>query len=387
MHCIQGSDAHRLTADPKNPKRLGIGDRATEFLLDEPTFDALAAVLRSKQFDRVRPARPADRPFDPLDVVRKEGASLVQSFHESVAQRGGKVAAILADICAFANTAGGAVYVGTRAGKVKIKGLVAPGQVEQQIRAGLDERITPPLTIKIDTLQSQNAKVLRIQVPKGGDAPYALDDYKFYVRDETGTNLAVRDEIVALIKDSLGFEQEAEEQAPEQAPTRSRQNGRGRARGKGSQPAAQPSGTAKAQTDGKAAGEEAPLAGDTPTLPADDTTFYLPQIGVEIVESEERNGHQYYTIRDLRNGNIIKNVTRKGARKLWSYAIQQYEDHPVQAAKVQWEGNVALVAAEKRAGKQRYDLALREGDKVRVFYGVTEDGMEGEWARFIQDEA
>ena len=27
MHCLQGSDAHRLTMDPKNPKRLGIGDR------------------------------------------------------------------------------------------------------------------------------------------------------------------------------------------------------------------------------------------------------------------------------------------------------------------------------------------------------------------------
>ncbi|MFN3982772.1 MAG: PHP domain-containing protein, partial [Caldilinea sp.] len=54
MHCLQGSDAHRLTMDPRNPKRLGIGDRATELLLDEPTFDAIAALLRSKQFDRVR---------------------------------------------------------------------------------------------------------------------------------------------------------------------------------------------------------------------------------------------------------------------------------------------------------------------------------------------
>ena len=57
MHCIQGSDAHRLKDDPKNPKRLGIGSRATEFLLDEPSFEAIAAVLRSKQFDRTRPAR------------------------------------------------------------------------------------------------------------------------------------------------------------------------------------------------------------------------------------------------------------------------------------------------------------------------------------------
>ena len=33
MHCIQGSDAHRLVRDPKDKNRLGIGDRVTEILL------------------------------------------------------------------------------------------------------------------------------------------------------------------------------------------------------------------------------------------------------------------------------------------------------------------------------------------------------------------
>ena len=56
-------------------------------------------------------------------------------------------------------------------------------------------------------MQSQNAKVLRLQVPKGIDLPYALDDNKIYVRDETETSLAVRDEIVALVKEALGFDQ------------------------------------------------------------------------------------------------------------------------------------------------------------------------------------
>ncbi|HXF64189.1 MAG TPA: hypothetical protein VNK95_21355, partial [Caldilineaceae bacterium] len=112
MHCIHGSDAHRLQADPKNPRRLGIGDRASEFLLEEASFEAIAAVLRSKQFDRTRPARPKDQPFDSLAVARAEGPSLIQSFHESASQRGGKLTAILNDICAFANTAGGSIYVG-----------------------------------------------------------------------------------------------------------------------------------------------------------------------------------------------------------------------------------------------------------------------------------
>ena len=33
MHCIQGSDAHRLLRDADNPKHLGVGDRVTEVLL------------------------------------------------------------------------------------------------------------------------------------------------------------------------------------------------------------------------------------------------------------------------------------------------------------------------------------------------------------------
>jgi hypothetical protein len=117
-----------------------------------------------------------------------------------------------------------------------------------------------------------------------------------------------------------------------------------------------------------------------------DDTFYLPQVGVEIVETEVRNGNRFHTIRDLRNNHVVKNVTRRGARKLWNYAIQQHEDSPVQADKVEWQEDIGMVNAEKRAGRTRYDLALREGGAIRVFYGVTEDGMEGRWSVFLQDE-
>ncbi|NJN81412.1 MAG: hypothetical protein HC802_03440 [Caldilineaceae bacterium] len=103
-------------------------------------------------------------------------------------------------------------------------------------------------------------------------------------------------------------------------------------------------------------------------------------------ERTKRQGLQYHSIRDLRNGHIIKNVTRKGARKLWNYAIQQHEDSPVDAAKVEWQGDVGMISSAKRAGKVRYDLALRENGSLRVFYGVTEDGMEGHWSAFVQEE-
>ncbi|MEZ4711068.1 MAG: putative DNA binding domain-containing protein [Caldilineaceae bacterium] len=361
MHCIQGSDAHRLVADPKNPKRLGLGDRATELLLEAQSFEAIASLLRSESFERTRPARPKDKPFDSVAAAREEGPSITQSFYESATQRGGRLTAILSDVCAFANTIGGTIYVGASYRKGPPTGLKNPQQVLDEIKSALAERITPPLECKMDIRQSEGVQVVRMLVPKGDDRPYCLDEYKFYIRDEAETNLAVRDEIVALVSEVLD-----ESQPQDQSSKESRRRGN-RRRGKSSQPLA-------ANEPAKA------------NSAAIDDAFYLPQVGVEIIETEQRNGHSVHSIRDMRNGHVIKNVTRRGSRKLWNYAIQQHEDHPVDEKKVQWQGDVGLVSVDKRAGKTRYDLALRENKQIRVFYGVTEDGMEGYWAAFLQDE-
>lgn len=381
MHCIQGSDAHRLNTDPKNNKRLGIGERATELLLDAPTFENIAALLRSNQFDRTRPSRAVDKPFDPLATAREEGPTILQSFHESANKRSGKLTGILADVCAFANTAGGVIYVGAGPRNDKPKGLANIKEVEEEIRTDLTERLTPPLPVKIDQFQSQGANILRLRVPKGENRPYCLDDNKFYVRDETDTSLAVRDEIVALIQEVL---MEAGKLAPPRNQGRQENRQRGDNTNRRQERPRPPENNQPEAVESKGEATETELS---PAIAIDASdAFYLPQVGVEIVYSEERNGTQFHTIRDLRNGHVITNVTRRGARKLWSYAIQQHEDKRVRADKVEWQGNVGLVRSQARAGKVRYDLALREGDQVRVFYGVTDDGMEGAWAAFVQEE-
>lgn len=364
MHCIQGSDAHRLVTDPKNPKRLGVGERITEMLLPDASFEAIHELLLTRSFDRTRSYRPKDQPVDYLAVARNEGANGVQSFHESANKRGGRQAAILADICAFANTDGGVVYLGASLRKGPVKGLPNPGQVQKEMQEALAERLTPPLDVKFETIQSDNAKVLRMSISEGPEKPYCLDGSKFYVRNDAETDLAVRDEIVALVVESVGSESTL---ANAVAGGRS-QNGRGR-RSRGQQTQ---SNIAQASKNGSP-----PKASDDP--------FYLPQMGVELVASESRNGTNYYVVRDLRNGRTVNNVTRRGARKLWNYAIAQAEDQPVDDGKVQWKGNVGMVRADKRAGKVRYDLALKENGNIRVFYGVTEDGMEGLWAQFVEE--
>ncbi len=114
-----------------------------------------------------------------------------------------------------------------------------------------------------------------------------------------------------------------------------------------------------------------------------------PRTGVEILGTETRKGEQYHIMRDLRNGNIVKNVTRSSARKLWHYAISQREANPVDLNQVQWagEGNIGLWKRYKRGGVIRYDLVQRDDGNVRVYYGVTDDGMHGPWQQFISDDA
>ena len=179
MHCIQGSDAHRLNRDPNDKNRLGVGDRVTEVLLPEPTFEALKALFLSNDFSHTRPFRATQAPFDHVIAARQQGTNIVQSFHPSIARKGGKLHAILCDICAFANTNGGSVFVGlTDDPKVNITGLAKPTEAMKTIRSEIEKNITPPLEVTIDEHRTQGKKVLQITVPIGNDPPYVIDENK-----------------------------------------------------------------------------------------------------------------------------------------------------------------------------------------------------------------
>jgi hypothetical protein len=79
-------------------------------------------------------------------------------------------------------------------------------------------------------------------------------------------------------------------------------------------------------------------------------------------------------------------VTLSSARKVWRYAITQHESNPVLEEKVQWQGDLGLWHSSKRAGKLRYDLVQRVPDgQIEVYYGVTEDGIDGAWRAFLTE--
>ncbi len=360
MRCIQGSDAHRLNALPseKNkPERLGVGDRVTDFNLPERSFAALRELFISSDFSRSKPYNASLKPFDYVQTAREEGASVVQSFHESVTRRGGRMYGIIADVCAFANANGGVIYVGVSADpKVEPVGVPKAQETIDLLRAEINRMLSPTLDVEIDTLDSQGKTIVRLQIPSGTERPYAIEDYKIYVRDDSETSLAVRDEIVSLV---LRGERLAEDSAPrEEAPPPS------------------PAQPAAPKSPAPALAVSAPANGSGEVPP--------PQGGVEVIGTEQRNDTHYHVVRDLRNGNVVKNVTRSSARRLWHYAISQRESNPVKADKVQWQGDIGLWRRYQKGGETRYDLVQRGKDgRLRVYYGVTDSGMHGPWQVFL----
>jgi hypothetical protein len=74
----------------------------------------------------------------------------------------------------------------------------------------------------------------------------------------------------------------------------------------------------------------------------------------------------------------------KSARDLWHYAISQYADQPGGPDEIEWTGSRAVLAGGVRAGKLRYDLAMRdEKGATFVFYGVMQEGLDDGWKALI----
>lgn len=359
MHCIQGSDAHRLDTDPNRRANLGVGDRVTEVLLPEVSFEALRELFDSNDFARTRPRRQikGESDYDFVRSAREEGPNIVQAFHENMSARGGHLYNVIADVCAFANTNGGTLFIGISADpKEKVSGVRSANQAIRQLEQEISKRISPVLKCTVDSHKTAGQTILRVLVPRGEDPPYAVDDNKIYLRNESETDLAVRDEIVGLVGRGTLTEQ-AVSLIGEDAPVSLVPD------------------TVK------------PAARPRPTPPAPKEDADSPRTGVEIVSDEERNGVTYYTVRDLRNGNVVKNVTEKSARKLWHYAIKQYAELPddIKKAKIEWKGDEGLLRQYTQFKQTRYDLVQRKNGNYRYFFGVTEDGIHGAWSQFVQN--
>jgi PHP family Zn ribbon phosphoesterase len=356
MHCIQGSDAHRLTTDPGRKKNPGIGDKPTDVLLPELSFVALRNLFTGNDFSRTRPHRHTEEPvYDFIQTALDEGPNIIQDFHESLTVRGGKLYAIIADVCAFLNTNGGSLYIGLSSESQKpTAGIQEPENALRSLETEINNRITPTPSCSLDIHSFKGKQIIRVLVPRGDDPPYAVEDNRIYLRSEAETGLAVRDEIVNLVL-------------------------RGRSL---AQAVPVPASAITPKTQEAAAGKPESLP---EPVSIDDIT---PRTGVEVLPGREREGDRFYSMRDLRNGNVVKNVTRSSARRLWHYAISQYLDiaDKINQIPVQWQGDYGVIKRYKQEQRTRFDLIQRTPSGYRFFFGVTQDGIHGPWKYLTGEE-
>lgn len=510
MHALQGSDAHRITVSPANPKRLGIGERPTEVQLAEVSFAGLKALLQSQEWDRVRPVFDIlDLPAESLAVVVEPSEGLTQAYHAALGKKvSDRFGAVVKDVCAMLNCSGGTIVLGaeapivvseppvkptrsTKLAKVapkrKIPGIKAPNEVAEELGEAIQTQIYPvPQGVTILEDVMGEVSILRVTLPPSKTAPHVIDEV-CYLRENTETRIAKRDEIVAMIKKVLEAElavsriptsnpaamaataharasnAPSHRNAPQYAngsngnvsPPRNanapapREITHDRAQSAPIQPQRAPRDTqfnqlpppatntrpqpavtrapmpprrrddapvvprvdnddvpmlpvalpAVAETNVKVVavaptlppptGVNAPSellsgpisrAAQTVILPIAAPREVLPKSGVEIALMEAREDMDYYAVRDMRNGGVTRNVTIKSARDLWHYAILKYNSGAYDPDKITWQGDRAVLGRAERAGKIRYDLALRTNNGVvHVFYGVVMDGLDVTW--------
>lgn len=352
MFCIQGSDAHRMNTDPIRKKNLGIGDRATDVLLSEVSFEALMELFLSNDFSRTRPHRFTQEPvFDFIQTALDEGPNIIQDFHENIGVRGGSLGVVLADICAFSNTNGGTLYIGlSKDAQKPVVGISNPEQAMKILEKEVQNKISPPVHLNLDIQKYKTKPILRVLISRGEEPPYALEDNKIYVRDEDETNIAVRDEIVTLVLRS--------KEVP--VPRKNYSN------------------------------QETPV--ELPHLPEfheeSSSETIEPRTGVEVIAPVIRGGKSFFSMRDLRNGNIVKNVTVASARRLWHYAITRYNEifPNIESVEIEWHENHGVLRQYNQGKNPIYDFIMKTETGYRFFFGVTVDGIHGPWKSFLKDE-
>ncbi len=454
MFALQGSDAHRITFDPTNPKRLGVGERATEMQLTSVSFAGLKELLASQEFGRVRPAATiVDMQPDLSRSLRDAGESATQAFHPSFAKKGAdRFDAILNSMVGLANAQGGTVWVGADANPKKVAPGVKPAdEVIKGVTDGLLARVRPAITSEARVMQEGKIDVVQWIVRATSHAPHVLDD-KFILRDGVQTRAATRDEIVMLARRSFEAERMAQRgslapavspppqaaaQSRQQQPRRDERGGRTQeprqqqplrnAPPQRQQPAPQmqaqprpepapiqpppqrqhtapPTGPrppllkAVVDIDGSSAhvmentphaapasarGPAATAAVASPLVDPGNNPA-LPRSGVEVVHAEQRDGNLYFALRDSRNGQITRNVTFKSARDLWHYAVTMHNRNTYPTDKIVWQRDRAVLSVSERAGKQRFDVAIRGDDGVaRIIYGVTLDSADDAWKELL----
>lgn len=389
MFCIQGSDAHRLDRDPVRETNLGVGDRATEVYLSEPSFAALKSLFTGSDFGNVRPANPGGPAADALHDARHLGNTSTQAFHERMSQARLGTTPLLRDIVAFANGSGGTIFIGAGTSDRKaVPGVPDATAAVASLLAEIEREISPRVDVSTEIVTYTGKSVIALNVDEGGEKPHALAPASILVRHGGESRMANRDEIVAMVR-ATALAPAARGSELDRLPAASPVTQPARpANGTRSRPSRRPGNENATSQPSPGPPPRSIVAKPEPVESIASLDGHLdlvaPRTGAEIVEVTERDGVAVYAIRDLRNGQVTPNVTRDAARRLWKYAIQEREEREIDEGHIRWKGDFGFWKVYRPSrSERRFNLVYREAGALRVFYGVTEEGLDDRWRAVI----
>ena len=287
-----------------------------------------------------------------------------------------------------------------------LKDKLTPKAIVAELSRDIAAQITPPVEVTVEELVSDGKPVVVLHVNEGSHKPHAVAPGGIFVRRDAESAQATRDEIVQMVTAAAAPVVTATPDIPAPAPSNgrahrepakaggavdrsSRSGGRARAKPSGAGEPVQSAG-ARADLNGSAGSEpetpEAPLALDMPEIYEEPVGAdpVAPTTGIEVLESYEQDGIRYYTLRDLRYHKLIHNVTKTTDRRLWRSALAKREKGALDESAVRWKGDYGLWRSyRQRTGDRRYDLVYRGDGDPRIFFGVSESGMDDRWKALL----
>ncbi|MBA3046164.1 MAG: putative DNA binding domain-containing protein [Candidatus Thermoplasmatota archaeon] len=123
---------------------------------------------------------------DDMDLLLQEGEGYKVEFKEAVSR-------LDKEMCAFANSSGGAIYIGI-ADNNEIKSYKLTNKLKSEI-IDIARNCDPPITISVQ----QTGDIIKIDIPEGDNKPYGCAN-GFYLRIGPNSQKMTRDEIIVLIK-------------------------------------------------------------------------------------------------------------------------------------------------------------------------------------------
>jgi hypothetical protein len=185
------SNAHCLQGRPEGFHPWGVGDRYTEVLLEDPSFEGLRGLLARGERERVRfPERERLRAH--LERLRRQGPERLILCGEEV-----EPALAYRDVAALANAGGGVLLCGLQG--EEIVGVADPETWSATLSRAVREQVDPGPRLNLELLRYGGKEVIRVEVHAEIPPPYMTAEGVIYVRRDGETRPATRAELLDLV--------------------------------------------------------------------------------------------------------------------------------------------------------------------------------------------